>query len=656
MKILKQILNSPASQLNSIKKTIYVISISFISLSIISCSDEKEEFTASDNSTSTTDNTTSTTDNTTTTTTLDTTAPIIAEVTAISTSTTDTTPNYTFSADEAGSITYGGSCSSSTTSATSGNNTITFTTLSLGTYSDCTIKVTDSIGNVSSTLTVSTFVIRAPSWKQESYIKASNNDSGGDQFGNSVSISVDTLAVGAPRERSNQTSITNGTTSSSNNSVIYTGAVYVYKRSGTSWVQEAYIKAVNSDTYDEFSKVSISGDTLVVGVPFEDSNQTTITNGDSASSDNSNGLLSASSGSGAVYVYKRTGTTWVQEAYIKAANNDADDGFGYSISISGDTLAVGAGAEDSNQTTITNGDNASSDNSNAGSGAVYVYKRTGTTWVQEAYIKAANNDAADGFGYSISLLGDTLVVGAADETSNENTITNGTTASSNNSNARSGAVYVYKRTGTSWAQEAYIKAVNSASYNFFGTSVSISDDTIAVGASGERSNLATITNGTTIANFSGDSSYSGAVYVYKRTGTSWAQEAFIKAVNKDEQDQFGSVVSISGDTLAVGTGKERSNQTTITNGDNASSDNSNAGSGAVYVYKRTGTTWVQEAYIKAANNDASDVFGNSVSISGDTVVVGATGEDSNLKTITNGDNASSDNSFGYGGAVYVYTP
>jgi hypothetical protein len=656
MKILSQILNSPASQLNSIKKTIYVISISFISLSIISCSDEKEEFTASDNSTSTTDNTTSTTDNTTTTTTLDTTAPIIAEVTAISTSTTDTTPNYTFSADEAGSITYGGSCSSSTTSATSGNNTITFTTLSLGTYSDCTIKVTDSIGNVSSTLTVSTFVIRAPFWKQESYIKASNNDSGGDQFGNSVSISVDTLAVGAPRERSNQTSITNGTTSSSNNSVIYTGAVYVYKRSGTSWVQEAYIKAVNSDTYDEFSKVSISGDTLVVGVPFEDSNQTTITNGDSASSDNSNGLLSASSGSGAVYVYKRTGTTWVQEAYIKASNNDADDGFGYSISISGDTLAVGAGAEDSNQTTITNGDNASSDNSNAGSGAVYVYKRTGTTWVQEAYIKAANNDAGDGFGYSISLLGDTLVVGAANETSNENTITNGDNASSNNSNARSGAVYVYKRTGTSWAQEAYIKAVNSASYNSFGTSVSISDDTIAVGASGERSNLATITNGTTIANFSGDSSYSGAVYVYKRTGTSWAWEAFIKAVNKDEQDWFGSVVSISGDTLAVGTGKERSNQTTITNGDNASSDNSNAGSGAVYVYKRTGTTWVQEAYIKAANNDVSDTFGNSVSSSGDTVVVGATGEASNLKTITNGDNASSDNSFNYGGAVYVYTP
>ena len=168
----------------------------------------------------------------------------------------------------------------------------------MGTYSDCTIKVTDSIGNVSSTLTVSTFVIRAPSWKQESYIKASNNDSGGDQFGNSVSISVDTLAVGAPRERSNQTSITNGTTSSSNNSLIYPGAVYVYKRSGTTWVQEAYIKAANNDASDGFGwSVSSSGDTVVVGSAGEASNLKTITNGDNASSDNSYNY------GGAVYVY-----------------------------------------------------------------------------------------------------------------------------------------------------------------------------------------------------------------------------------------------------------------------------------------------------------------------------------------------------------------
>ena len=91
--------------------------------------------------------------------TLDTTAPVIAEVTAVTTPTTDTTPNYTFSSDEAGTITYGGSCSSSTTSAVSGNNTITFTSLSDGTYSDCTIIVKDSSGNASNTLSITSFEV-----------------------------------------------------------------------------------------------------------------------------------------------------------------------------------------------------------------------------------------------------------------------------------------------------------------------------------------------------------------------------------------------------------------------------------------------------------------------------------------------------------------
>ena len=84
---------------------------------------------------------------------IDTTAPTLAEVTAVTTPTSDTTPNYTFSSSEAGTITYGGSCSRGTTSASSGNNTVTFNTLSDGTYSDCTITVTDSAGN-SSTLSV----------------------------------------------------------------------------------------------------------------------------------------------------------------------------------------------------------------------------------------------------------------------------------------------------------------------------------------------------------------------------------------------------------------------------------------------------------------------------------------------------------------------
>ena len=125
-------------------KVLYVILISLFSLTIISCAKK-----SSTSSSSTTDNTTTT----------DTTAPVIAEVTAVTTPTTNTRPDYTFSSDEAGTITYGGSCSSSTTSTISGNNTITLVSLSIGTYSDCTITVTDAAGNVSSTLTLSSFSV-----------------------------------------------------------------------------------------------------------------------------------------------------------------------------------------------------------------------------------------------------------------------------------------------------------------------------------------------------------------------------------------------------------------------------------------------------------------------------------------------------------------
>ena len=121
------------------KKILHIILISLFSLTVISCA--KKSSTSSS------------------TTTTDTTAPVIAEVTAVTTPTTDTTPDYTFSSDEVGTITYGGSCSSSTTSAISGNNTITLVSLSTGTYSDCTITVTDAAGNVSSTLTLSSFTV-----------------------------------------------------------------------------------------------------------------------------------------------------------------------------------------------------------------------------------------------------------------------------------------------------------------------------------------------------------------------------------------------------------------------------------------------------------------------------------------------------------------
>ncbi|MCX7633765.1 MAG: FG-GAP repeat protein, partial [Turneriella sp.] len=151
------------------------------------------------------------------------------------------------------------------------------------------------------------------------------------------------------------------------------GAVYVFKRDGNGdWIQDAYLKPSNAEAGDQFGySVAISGSTIIVGTPFEDSSQTTITNTDGSAS-GANGATD----SGAAYVFKRDSNgDWIQDAYLKASNSEADDLFGLSVAVSGAIIVVGAVYEDSNQTTITNADGvASSDNSAGNSGAVYVFK------------------------------------------------------------------------------------------------------------------------------------------------------------------------------------------------------------------------------------------------------------------------------------------
>ncbi|NBX17619.1 MAG: hypothetical protein EBR09_09660, partial [Proteobacteria bacterium] len=580
--------------------------------------------------------------------TVDNTPPAVSIATAGATITTNPVTTALNGGCENGlTVTLGGDVTAGQTT-TCASNAFIFASWSVtsgtGTKS-VTVSQTDAAGNVGTSSAVSFNLQNG--WYQEAYIKASNAGAG-DFFGYSVSLSGDTLAVGARGEDSSQATITNGADASADNSATAAGGVYVYRRSGTSWVQEAYLKASNAEANDEFGfSVSISGDSLAVSARGEDSNQTSITNGTAASANNS------ASYAGAVYVYRRSGTSWAQEAYIKAANANSNDYFGVSVTISGDTLAVGADFEASNQTTITNGAGASADNSASSAGAVYVYRRDGSTWAQEAYMKAANTRAGVGFGKSVSLSGESLAVGAAGEDSNQTTITNGTTASSDISASAAGAVYVYRRSGTNWAQEAYVKASNAESGDNFGLSVSLSGDTLAVGTKYEASNQTNITNGNG-ASSNNSANSSGAVYVYRRSGTNWAQEAFVKASNTEAFDYFGTSVSLSGESLAVGATGEASNQNTITSGTAASSDNSASAAGAVYVYRRNGTHWAQEAYVKAANARSNTNFGDEVSLSGDTLAVGVPNEDSNQTTITNGTTASSDNSAIDSGAVYIY--
>ena len=460
----------------------------------------------------------------------------------------------------------------------------------------------------------------------EAYLKASNTGPD-DEFGYSVSLSGDTLAVGASLEDSNATGV-NG--SQSDNSARDSGAVYIFTRSGTTWSQQAYLKASNTGAGDAFgSSVSLSGDTLAVGAYWEDS----IGKGVNGSQRDSTLTI----GSGAVYIFTRSGTTWSQQAYLKSSNSGAGDAFGSSVLLSGDTLAVGASSEDSNATGV-NG--SQSDNSARGSGAVYIFTRSGTTWSQQAYLKASNTGAGDAFGSSVSLSGDTLAVGAYWEDS----IGTGVNGSQSDNSARdSGAVYVFTRSGTTWSQQAYLKASNTGAGDAFGSSVSLSGDTLAVGARREGSS-ATGVNGSQSDN---STTRSGAVYIFTRSGRTWSQQAYLKASNTGWGDRFGYSVSLSGDTLAVGAYYESSSATGV-NG--SQSDNSTSWSGAVYVFTRSGRTWSQQAYLKASNTGKYDAFGYSVSLSEDTLAVGARGEDSSATGVNGNQN---DNSAGTSGAVYV---
>ncbi len=238
-------------------------------------------------------------------------------------------------------------------------------------------------------------------------------------------------------------------------------------------VRQAYLKASNTDAGDYFGcSVSISGDTVVVGAPYEASNAKGVNRDQS---DNS------AARAGAAYVFVRSAGTWTQQAYLKASNTDAYDFFGQSVSISGDTVVVGARFEDSNATGV-NGDQ--SNNSARDAGAAYVFVRSAGTWAQQAYLKASNTDVGDFFGSSVSISGDTVVVGAPWESSDARGV-NGN--QSNNSISAAGAAYVFVRGAGTWTQRAYLKASNTDWYDYFGRSVSISGDTVVIGAIGEES-------------------------------------------------------------------------------------------------------------------------------------------------------------------------
>ena len=337
------------------------------------------------------------------------------------------------------------------------------------------------------------FTRSGTTWSQQAKIQASDAEAS-DQFGSSVSISDDgnTAIIGAQYEDTTATDA---------------GAAYIFTRSGTTWSQQAKIQASDAETNDYFGfSVSISGDgdTAIVSAYLED------TSGTSA---------------GSAYIFTRSGTTWSQQAKIQASDAAANDYFGWAVSISddGNTAIIGAWRED---TTATD------------AGAAYIFTRSGTTWSQQAKIQASDAEASDNFGLSVFISGDgdTAIIGAPTE--DFSSLTN------------NGAAYIFTRSGTTWSQEAKIQASDLETGDYFGHSVSVSDDgnTAIVGAHNED------TNG----------SNAGSAYIWTRSGTTWSQKAKIQASDAEAGDNFGRSVFISGDgnTVIVGADNEDPSSTT----------------------------------------------------------------------------------------------
>ncbi len=273
---------------------------------------------------------------------------------------------------------------------------------------------------------------------------------------------------------------------------------------------------------------------------------------------------------GAAYVYRLIGSTWVQEGKLTASDAAQSDVFGLSVFVSGDVAILGAHQDDCA--------------AGLDCGSAYVYRFNGSTWVEQAKLTASDAAAGDAFGNSVSVSGDVAVAGASFDDC------------AGGSNC--GSAYVYRLNGSGWVQEDKLTASDAAQEDYFGQSVSVSGNLVVVGA--YLDNCAAGIR-------------CGSAFVYRFNGTTWVEEQKLTASDAAQSDQFGFSVSVSGDLVVVG----------------AYLDDCAAGidCGSAYIYRFNGSGWVQEAKLTALNAAQLDLFGQSVSVSGDIAVVGARGDD-----------------------------
>jgi hypothetical protein len=424
--------------------------------------------------------------------------------------------------------------------------------------------------------------------EQEAYIKSMHHDER-DHFGFWVDYSNDTLLVTAWLDDSAATGIDGDET---NNAASDSGAAFVYVRDGKTWKQQAYLKASDTRAGDYFGgRADLEGDTIVIGAVRE-------------------GLYNpgiALSTPGAAYVYTRKSGVWSQTQRLAAAQPNGADLFGAGVSIGENWLAIGAPFES------TDGDK---------SGSVHMFERSGDMWIERQKLKSSKPLAAAGFGASVSLDGEWLVAGTPDDArperrsgsaevwalrggkwvfhqylqaampSGESTF--GFTVSMSGERIVIGAprtalylateqtgpgeAYVFELQGDRWMQTAVLKGPESRRDDGFGMDVVVSGTTIAVGAAGNP----VAPRGFTEMRSTTDARPVGAAYLFGLGPDGWKASAMIQPRELDADDGFGYALAFERDTLVVGAYLESSTARGI-NGMGASSGSLN--SGAVWVFR-----------------------------------------------------------------------
>lgn len=205
-------------------------------------------------------------------------------------------------------------------------------------------------------------------------------------------------------------------------------------------------------------------------------------------------------------------------------------------------------------------------------GAAHVFERGLSTWVKTVELLPSDGGITNDFGASVAIDGDYIIVGSPKDSGNS---------------PYSGCAYIFKRDGTTWTRVAKIAASDGQNGENFGNLVSIWDEYVIVGTSRNKS---------------------GSAYIFKREGTNWTEQCKLVPSEGEEGDRFGTSIAISGNYAVVGA---------------YGNDDNGEDSGTAYIFAREGTNWVEQVKLAPPDGDASDLFGYSVSISGDYLVVGS---------------------------------